>query len=72
MTSEVLETIKLFIKKCMTSLIVTHELQFAKDIATKIVFLDKGKIVEVSESGEFFTNPKTERAKIFLQKTLQK
>ena len=49
-----------------TMLIVTHQMQFARAVADKIVFMDAGEIVEVSTPEEFWTNPKTERAKKFL------
>ena len=48
-------------------IIVTHELNFAKEIATRAVFLDEGKIVESGEASEFFAHPKTERVKQFLE-----
>ena len=47
-------------------LIVTHEMSFARAVANKIVFMDAGAIVEISEPEEFFTNPKSDRAKKFL------
>ena len=50
----------------MTMVVVTHELEFAKHVADKIVFMEEGKIVEISSPKEFFENPKTERAKSFL------
>jgi polar amino acid transport system ATP-binding protein len=46
--------------------IVTHEMSFAHAVADKIVFIDEGRICEMSEPDEFFTNPKTERAQHFL------
>ena len=53
-------------KQGRTTLIVTHEMQFARAIADRIIFLDNGKIVEEATPDEFFDNPKTERAKQFL------
>ena len=50
----------------MTMLIVTHEMSFARAVANTIVCMDAGAIVEISEPEEFFTNPKSERAKKFL------
>lgn len=47
-------------------LIVTHEMQFAKAVADKIVFIDGGRVVESGPPEEFFTQPKTDRAKRFL------
>lgn len=66
MVREVLEVILDLAKQGMTMIIVTHEMNFAKAVADKIVFMDNGKICEISSPNEFFTNPKTERAKQFL------
>lgn len=66
MVREVLDVVLNLAKEGMTMLIVTHELQFAKAISDRVLFLDKGKIVEDSSPEEFFENPKTERAKAFL------
>ncbi|HEF1622511.1 TPA: amino acid ABC transporter ATP-binding protein [Campylobacter lari] len=63
---EVLDVILNLAKDGMTMLIVTHEMGFAKAVADKIVFMDDGKIVEISKPDEFFENPKSERAKKFL------
>ena len=48
-------------------LIVTHEMQFARAVADRVVFIDGGKIVEEGTPDEFFDNPKTDRLKKFLQ-----
>ena len=53
-------------KQGKTMLIVTHEMQFAKAVADRVIFLDGGHIVEEGKPQEFFENPKTERAKQFL------
>ncbi len=66
MVREVLDVILSLAKQGMTMVIVTHEMGFARAVADKIVFIDAGKICEVSESDEFFANPKTERAQQFL------
>ncbi|WP_024834538.1 amino acid ABC transporter ATP-binding protein [Ruminiclostridium josui] len=66
MVREVLEVILGLAKQGMTMVIVTHEMSFAHAVADKIVFIDKGNICEISEPDVFFTNPKTERAKHFL------
>jgi len=63
---EVLDVILNLAKDGMTMLIVTHEMSFARAVANKIVFMDAGAIVEISEPEEFFTNPKSHRAKKFL------
>ncbi|MCY1558113.1 Glutamine transport ATP-binding protein GlnQ [compost metagenome] len=47
-------------------LIVTHEMSFARKVADRIIFMDKGKIIEQAPPEEFFEQPKTERAKTFL------
>ena len=50
----------------MTMVVVTHEMAFARDISTKIIFMDGGVIVEEGEPSEVINNPKTERTKTFL------
>ncbi|OPA78202.1 glutamine ABC transporter ATP-binding protein [Campylobacter pinnipediorum subsp. pinnipediorum] len=65
-TREVLDVIINLAKDGMSMLIVTHEMGFAKSVADKIVFMDDGKIVEETTPNDFFTNPKTQRAKKFL------
>lgn len=66
MVREVLDVMLDLAKQGRTILIVTHEMQFARAIADRIIFLDNGKIVEEATPDEFFDNPKTERAKQFL------
>lgn len=66
MVREVLDVMLDLAKQGRTMLIVTHEMQFARAIADRIIFLDNGKIVEEAMPDEFFDNPKTERAKQFL------
>lgn len=66
MVREVLDVMLDLAKQGRTMLIVTHEMQFARAIADRIIFLDNGKIVEEATHDEFFDNPKTERAKQFL------
>ena len=66
MVREVLDVMLDPAKQGRTMLIVTHEMQFARAIADRIIFLDNGKIVEEATPDEFFDNPKTERAKQFL------
>lgn len=67
MVREVLMVLLELAKNGMTMVIVTHELEFAKHVADKIVFMEHGQIVETSTPKEFFNNPKTERAKSFLK-----
>ena len=66
MVREVLDVMLDLAKQGRTMIIVTHEMQFAKAVADKVVFIDQGKILEEAAPKEFFTNPKTERAKQFL------
>ena len=65
---DVLSLIRELAERGMTIMIVTHEMNFAKEIATRIVFLDKGKIIEEGAPKEFFEHPKTDRVKEFLKK----
>jgi len=66
MVREVLDVMLELAKEGMTMIIVTHEMEFAKAVADRIVFMDSGEIVETNYPLEFFRNPKTERAKKFL------
>ena len=66
MVREVLDVMMDLANDKKTMLIVTHQMQFARAVADKIVFMDEGEIVEISTPEEFWTNPKTERAKKFL------
>jgi len=67
MIREVLDVMMDLAKEGRTMLIVTHQLEFARAVADRIVFVDEGVIVEEDTPEEFFTNPKTERAKKFLE-----
>lgn len=67
---DVLSLIRELAEKGMTIMIVTHEMSFAKEIATRIVFIDKGKIIEEGTPKEFFSHPKTPRVQEFLKKVL--
>lgn len=66
MVREVLDVMLELAKGGMTMLIVTHEMQFARAIADRIVFIDEGLVVESDTPENFFTNPKTDRARKFL------
>ncbi|HEO8418729.1 amino acid ABC transporter ATP-binding protein [Niallia sp. FSL W8-0635] len=70
MVKEVLEVMKSLANTGITMLIVTHEMGFAREAANRVLFLDGGVVVEDAPPAEFFTNPKTERAKEFLEKML--
>jgi ABC-type polar amino acid transport system ATPase subunit len=65
---EVLNTIKELANSGMTMALVTHEMKFAKEISDRVIFMDKGKIIEMGTPEEIFENPKTNRTKIFLSK----
>ena len=67
---DVLSLIRELAERGMTIMIVTHEMSFAKEIATRIVFLDRGKIIEEGSPNEFFSRPKTPRVREFLEKVL--
>lgn len=67
---DVLSLIRELAERGMTIMIVTHEMSFAKEIATRVVFIDKGRIIEEGTPEEFFEHPKTERVKVFLRKVL--
>lgn len=66
MVREVLDVILELAQQGLTMLIVTHEMQFARAVADRIIFIDGGKIVEEAPPEEFFTAPKTQRAQAFL------
>ncbi|MGN1344493.1 MAG: amino acid ABC transporter ATP-binding protein [Traorella sp.] len=70
MVKEVLDVMRELAKENMTMVIVTHEMNFAKEVATRIIFMDGGKIIEENTPEEFFTSPKQERTKEFLNKVL--
>ena len=71
MVGEVLEIMKELAKNGMTMVVVTHEIGFAKEVATRVAFIDEGVISECAEPEEFFNNPKNDRLKEFLSKVLQ-
>lgn len=68
MIEDVLNLMKRVASEGMTMIVVTHELDFAKDIATKVLFMDKGIILEEGTPNEIFNHPKTDRLKEFLSK----
>jgi polar amino acid transport system ATP-binding protein len=67
LTGEVLKVIKSLKQKDRTMVIVTHEMNFAKNVSDYIVFMADGKIVEQGKPKDLFENPKTEKLKLFLQ-----
>ncbi len=70
MVKEVLDVMKDLAKSGMTMVVVTHEMGFAREVADRILFLDHGVLLEEGKPAEFFSNPKTARAKDFLDKIL--
>lgn len=66
MVREVLDVILGLARQGMTMVMVTHEMGFARAVADRIVFIDEGKICEMADPNDFFTNPRTERAQQFL------
>ena len=70
MVSEVLQVIRNLAQKKMTIIIATHEMNFAREVADRIWFLDKGQLLEQTPPDVFFQKPKTVRAQQFLEKTL--
>ncbi|MCY9657696.1 amino acid ABC transporter ATP-binding protein [Paenibacillus chondroitinus] len=70
MVGEVLDVMKALAHEGMTMVVVTHEMGFAREVADRVVFMDKGQIVEESPPEEFFVNPKEERARLFLNRVL--
>ncbi len=70
MVGEVLELMKDLANEGMTMVIVTHEMGFAREVATRVLFIDEGVIMEEATPQEFFSNPKCDRLKDFLSKVL--
>jgi polar amino acid transport system ATP-binding protein len=71
LTGEVLEVMKDLAQEHMTMIIVTHEMGFAKEVANKAIFMDNGEIIESGHPADLFTNPKNERTKAFLHRSLK-
>ena len=72
MVGEVLSVIKDLVNEGMTTLIVTHEMGFAHEVADKVVVFDHGDIIETGPPEEIFTHPKTERTRVFLSRALKR
>ncbi|MBE5996629.1 MAG: amino acid ABC transporter ATP-binding protein [Lachnospiraceae bacterium] len=70
MVGEVLELMKTLAKEGMTMIVVTHEMGFAKEVASRVIFIDNGKIQEDKPPKEFFSNPENPRLREFLSKVL--
>ncbi len=71
MVGEVLKVMKTLVESGLTMLVVTHEMGFAKEVADRVVFMDKGVIEEEGPPEQIFNNPKTERTREFLKRTLE-
>jgi glutamate/aspartate transport system ATP-binding protein len=71
MIQEVLDVMVALAKDGMTMIVVTHEMGFARKVANRVVFTDKGEIVEDAPTADFFGKPRSERAQLFLSKILQ-
>ncbi len=71
LVGEVLNVIKSLAKEGMTMIVVTHEMSFAEEVATQVVFMDGGVVVEKGTSEDIFTRPKEERTKQFLRRVLK-
>jgi polar amino acid transport system ATP-binding protein len=70
MIGEVLDVMKTLAREGMTMVVVTHEMGFAREVASRIIFMDKGSILETGTPEHFFTNPTHERTKLFLSQIL--
>ncbi len=70
MVGEVHEVMKQLAKEGMTMVCVTHEMGFAREVGTRVIFMDEGRIIEENTPEQIFTNPQNERLKSFLQKVL--
>lgn len=70
MVGEVLNLMKQLAKDGMTMIVVTHEMGFAKEVASRVMFMDDGRIIEQAPPQEFFANPQNQRTKDFLSKVL--
>lgn len=71
MVGEVLKTIKDLAKSGLTMLVVTHEMDFARDVSDRVIFMDQGVIAESGKPEQIFENPQEERTKVFLQRFLK-
>ena len=70
MVGEVLDVMKELAQEGMTMVVVTHEMGFAREVGSRVLFMDGGHILEQNEPAAFFTNPRSERLKSFLEKVL--
>ena len=70
MVGEVLDVMKELANEGMTMVVVTHEMGFAREVATRVLFMDEGKICEENNPKDFFANPQNARLQEFLSKVL--
>jgi general L-amino acid transport system ATP-binding protein len=70
MIKEVLDVMVELAREGMTMMVVTHEMGFARTVADRVIFMDEGRIVEAAPPADFFSAPKTDRAKLFLSQVL--
>jgi len=70
MVGEVLNVMRELAEEKMTMVVVTHEMGFAREVGTRVMFMDGGYFLEENEPKEFFANPKNDRLKLFLSKVL--
>lgn len=70
MINEVLDVMRNLAREGMTMVIVTHEMGFAREVSHRVIFMDEGRLIESASPGEFFTNPRSDRTKLFLSKIL--
>jgi ABC-type polar amino acid transport system ATPase subunit len=68
LVGDVLKVMQELAASGLTMVVVTHEMQFAREVADRVVFMDQGRIVEENTPHEFFSNPSTERARSFLER----
>jgi polar amino acid transport system ATP-binding protein len=69
--NEVLDTIRILAKEGITMLIISHEMAFVREVSSKVVFMDEGRVVEIGKPEEILDNPKTGRARDFMAKILR-
>ena len=70
MVGEVLSLMKELAGEGLTMIVVTHEIGFAREVATRVMFMDRGRVLEVGEPGGFFTSPSNPRLRDFLSRVL--
>ena len=72
MIDEVLAVIKDLVSEGMTTIIATHEMDFARNVSTQVVFMEKGEIIECGNPQDMFSNPTNSRTKVFLSNFMGK